>query len=66
MAMKSDAKLKEELTRRFKIDTTIWRILTGALKCLKDLHFNGLLLTKVYMSELKKHRVVMFDLQAEK
>ena len=23
MAMKSDAKLKEELTRRFKIDTTI-------------------------------------------
>ena len=54
MAMKNDGKLEEELTRRFKIDTTIWRILTGALKFLEDLHFNGLLLTKVYNVWAKK------------
>ena len=44
----------EKLTGRFKIDTTIWQILTRALKCLEDLHFNGLLLTKVYNVWAKK------------
>ena len=48
MAMKNDAKFKEELTCRFKIDTTIRRILTRALENLKNLHFNELLLSKVY------------------
>ena len=48
MAMKNDAKYKEELTCRFKIDTTIRRILTRALENLKNLHFNELLLSKVY------------------
>ena len=47
MTMKNDTKFEEELTCRFKIDTTIGRILTRALECLKNLHFNGLFLTKV-------------------
>ena len=46
--MKNDAEFEEELTCRFKIDTTIERILTQSFECLKNLHFNGLLLTKVY------------------
>ena len=48
ITMKNDAKFKEELTCRFKIDTTIRRILTRALENLKNLHFNELLLSKVY------------------
>ena len=48
MAIKNDAKFEEELTSRFKIDTANWQILTRALECLKNLHFDGLLLTKVY------------------
>ena len=46
--MKNDAKCEEELTCRFEIDTTNGAILTRALKCLKNWHFNELLLTKVY------------------
>ena len=46
--MKDDAKFEEERTCRFKIDTTIWWILTQALKSLKKLHFNGLLLSNVH------------------
>ena len=57
--MKNDAKCEEELTCRFKIDTTTCRTLTQALEYLKNLHFNGLLLTKYF--ELKKCRRVMFD-----
>ena len=34
MTMKNDSKFEEELTCRFKIDTTIWRILTRALEYL--------------------------------
>ena len=45
MTMKNDTKIEEELTCRFKIDM---RNLTRALKSLKNLHFNGLLVTKVY------------------
>ena len=44
----NDAKFEEELNC-FKIDTTIWPILTRALKYLENLHFNGFLLTKAYM-----------------
>ena len=47
MKMKNDIKFEEELTCLFKIDTTIWRILTRALGYLKKLYFNGLLLTKL-------------------
>ena len=46
--MKNDAKFGEELTCRFKIDIGIWRILTRVVKSLKNLHLNGLFLTKVF------------------
>ena len=48
MTMRNDAKFEEDLTCQFKIDMRIWRILTRPLQNLKNLHFNGLLLTKVY------------------
>ena len=37
-----------------KLTWGIWRILTGALKSLKNLHFHGILLTKVYNVWAKK------------
>ena len=44
-----------------KLTWRIWRILTQALKSLKNFHFNGLLLSKVYiLVELKKYRGVIF------
>ena len=48
MTMKNDAKFEEELTCHFKID--MWNLTNfdRALKNLKNLHFNGLLLNKVY------------------
>ena len=54
MKMKNGAKFEEELFCCFKIDMRIWRILTWALKSLKNLHFNGLLLNKVYNVWAKK------------
>ena len=45
MTLKNDEKFEEELTCRFKIDM---RNLIRALEILKNLHFKGLLLTKVY------------------
>ena len=45
MTLKNDEKFEEELTCRFKIDM---RNLTRALEILKNLHFKGLLLIKVY------------------
>ena len=54
ITMKNDARFEEELTCRFKIDTTIWQILIRIFKCLKNLHFNWLLLTKVYNFCTKK------------
>ena len=54
MTIDNDVTFEEELTSRFKIDTTIWWILNRALKCLKNVHFNGLLLTKVYNVWAKK------------
>ena len=38
-----------------------FNILTWALKSLKNLHFDGLLLSKVYNVWGKKYRRVMFD-----
>ena len=52
--IKNNAKFDEEMTCRFEIDTTVWRTLTQTLKCLKNLHFNGLLLTKAYNAWTKK------------
>ena len=38
-----------------------WEIYTQALDNLKNLHFNGLLLTKVYVWTKKKYSGVIFD-----
>ena len=53
MTMKKDAKL-EGLTCRFKIDMKTLMSFNKALKNLKNLHFNGLPLTKVYNVWTKK------------
>ena len=52
--MKNDAKIEEELTWQFTWAWEILRILTRALKNLKNLLLNGLLLTKVYNVSAKK------------
>ena len=56
ITMNNDAKFDKELTCRFKIDTTIWKILNRAPECHKNLHFNELLLllTRVYNVWAKK------------
>ena len=53
--------LKRHLLAVSKWTWGIWEILTQALKSLKNFHFNGLLLNKVYMFEQQKYRGVMFD-----
>ena len=47
-------KLKRNWLVSSKLTWRIWRILTRALENLKNLHFNGLLLTKVYNFRAKK------------
>ena len=54
MTMKNDAKFEEELTCYFKIETTLWQNLNWAFECLKNLHFNEILLTKIYNIWAKK------------
>ena len=49
MTLKNDEKSEEELTCRFKIDITNLMNLTRELESLENLHFNGLLLAKVYI-----------------
>ena len=61
MTMKNDAKFEEKLNCQFKIDMRNLTILTRALKNLKNLYFNGLLLNRVYVWATKKYRGVMFD-----
>ena len=48
MTVKNDAKFEEELTGHFKIDIRNLTNFDLRLKSLKNLHFNGLLLTKLY------------------
>ena len=48
MSMMNDAKFEEGLTCRFKIDMKNLTNLTRALESLKNLHFNGIFLIKVY------------------
>ena len=48
MKMKNDAKIEEELTRQFKIDMRNLTNFDPSTQNLKNLHFNGLILTKVY------------------
>ena len=49
MTMKNDAKIEKELTCSFKIDMRNFTNLTRALESLKNLGFNWLLVTKVYI-----------------
>ena len=48
MTLKSDTKTEEELTC-FKIDMMNFRILTQTVESLKNLYFNQLLVTKIYI-----------------
>ena len=48
MTMKNDREIEEELTCRFKTDMMNLTNLTRALESLKNLRFNGLLVTKGY------------------
>ena len=49
MTMKSDAKIEEELTCQFKIDMrNLMNFDLSTQKSQKKMHFNGMLLTKVY------------------
>ena len=47
MTMKKDRKLEKELTSS-RLTCGFQQILTRAVENLKNLHFNGLFLTKVY------------------
>ena len=57
-------KMTPELERNWlvvlKLTWGIWRVLTLARRSLKTLHFNGFLVTKYIMFELKKYRGVIF------
>ena len=66
MTMKNDTKIEEELTCCFETDMRNLTNLTGALGSLKNLHFNGLLVTKiktVLRSHLSWHWRVMQNLK---
>ena len=54
MTLKNDEKSEEELTCRFKIDIRNLINFDLRTQSLKRLHFNGLLLTKVYNVLAKK------------
>ena len=48
MTMKNDAKFEEELTCQFKIDMKNLTNFDPSTRKFQNMHFNGLLLTKVY------------------
>ena len=54
MTLKNDENLKRNWLAVSKLTQKIWWILTWALKSLKNLYFNGLLLIKVYNVWAKK------------
>ena len=54
-------KLEEESTRCFKIEKEIWRILTPALKNIKDYPLMSCFWPNYMVFEIKKYRGVMFD-----
>ena len=60
MTMKNDAKFEEKLTCQLKIDMRNLMNLNQVLDNLKNSHFNGLLLTKVYNAYAKKSIVELF------
>ena len=49
MKMKNNAKIEEELTCQFKTHLRNLTNLTQAFKNLKNLHFHGLFLNKIYI-----------------
>ena len=53
-------KLKRNRLVISKLTWGIWRILTQALESLKNFHFNGFLLSKVYIVWAKKYRGIVF------
>ena len=62
MAMKNIQNLKKNQLVSSKLTWGIWRILIWALENLKNLHFNGFLLNKVYNGWAKKeYRRVLLD-----
>ena len=59
--MKNGTKIEEELTFCFKIDMRNLTNFYLSTQSLKDLHFDGLLATKVYNNvRAKKYRGVIF------
>ena len=67
MKMKNNTKIEEEMSCCFKIEWGTSQILTRALKSLKNLCFNWLLVTKVYIVwATKVQRSYLCDLQFEK
>ena len=54
MTMKNYAKFKRNWLVISKLTWGIWRILTWALESLKNFHFNGFLLSKVFIVWTKK------------
>ena len=54
MAMKNDANLKRNWLVSAKLAWGIWHVLSQALENLKNLPFNGLLLTKAFNVWAKK------------
>ena len=52
--------LKRNWLDIWKLIWEMWQILTEALESLKKFHFNGFLLAKYILFELKKYRGVMF------
>ena len=61
MTMKKYAKLEEELTFGFKIDMRTLMSFDPSTRNLKNLHYNGLPLTKICNVWVKRYRWVMFD-----
>ena len=61
MTMKNDSKFEEDLACQFKIDLRNLTNFDSSTQNLKNLLFNGLLLTKYIIFELSKYRGVMFD-----
>ena len=52
--MRSDAKFEEELTCQFKIDMRNLTNFDPSTRMSKNMHFNALLLTKVYNVRARK------------
>ena len=60
MTMKNNAKFEEQLTCCFKIDSTIWQILTWSIQCHKNFHFDEFFLNKVNNVWAKKVEELYF------